>query len=502
MINLSTKDKEQLEKQGITEKDVTVQIEQFKKGFPYLTLLKPATLNDGIKKMEQSDIRNYMKIYNEADETILKFVPASGAASRMFKSLFSYIEKAQDGEENKNNEDAKQVVNRIRDFAFYDALNKQINVNDALAKKQYKSLIEHILTAKGLNYGNLPKGLILFHSYDGASRTALEEHLTEGAMYARQKNDKVNIHFTVSPEHRAGFTALVEEMRPVYEARYGVTYEVTYSEQKPKTDTIAVDMNNEPFRDEDGSLLFRPGGHGALLENLNERDEDVIFVKNIDNVVPDRLKPTTVNYKKALGGLLIYLKDAIKKYINELQDDIEPTRLKEILAFTIQQLHTKPPQHITIDNKPEMVRFLKNTLNRPIRICGMVENEGEPGGGPFWVKNEDGSASLQIVEQAQINMNDKTQEEILKKSTHFNPVDLVCYVKDPNNQPFDLMKFRDDQTGFISKKSKNGKELKALELPGLWNGSMAFWNTIFVEVPIETFNPVKTINDLLRDNHQ
>ena len=370
-----------------------------------------------------------------------------------------------------------------------------------MAEGDYKAVVAALLEAAGLNYGALPKGLLKFHRYEDGSRTPLEEHLVEGALYAANKNGKVNVHFTVSPEHRRLFENLVADKAVVYAKKYGVDYNVTFSEQKPCTDTVAADMNNQPFRD-NGKLLFRPGGHGALIENLNDLDADIIFIKNIDNVVPDKLKGDTVLYKKLIAGVLVALQQKAFAYL-ELLDSGRYTheQVLEILQFLQKKLFCKNPETKNLEDA-ELVLYLKEKLNRPMRVCGMVKNVGEPGGGPFLAYNSDGTISLQILESSQIDMDDPEKKEMFEKGTHFNPVDLVCAVRDYKGHKFNLVNFVDKATGFISYKSKNGKDLKALELPGLWNGAMSDWNTVFVEVSLSTFNPVKTVNDLLREQHQ
>ena len=371
-----------------------------------------------------------------------------------------------------------------------------------MADGAYKEVAANLLNAAGLNYGALPKGLLKFHKYENGTRTPLEEHLVEGALYAAGKNGKVNVHFTVSPEHKDLFRALVEEKVKDYSSRYNVDYCVTFSEQKPSTDTIAADMDNHPFRDEKGKLLFRPGGHGALIENLNDLDADIVFIKNIDNVVPDRLKDDTVLYKKLIAGVLVTLQKQAFEYL-ELLDSGKYTReqVEEIIRFVQQKLFCRRADIKDMEDG-DLVLYLKKKLNRPMRVCGMVKNVGEPGGGPFLAYNADGTVSLQILESSQIDMNDPEKKAMFEKGTHFNPVDLVCALRDYKGRKFNLPDYVDKSTGFISRKSKNGKDLKALELPGLWNGAMSDWNTVFVEVPLSTFNPVKTVNDLLRPQHQ
>jgi hypothetical protein len=324
----------------------------------------------------------------------------------------------------------------------------------------------------------------------------------EGALYAGGKDGKVNVHFTVSPEHRPLFEKLVAEKAKVYEEKFGVKYNISFSEQKSSTDTVAATIDNEPFRDEDGTILFRPGGHGALIENLNDLDADIVFIKNIDNVVPDRLKGETVTYKKLIAGVLTTLQHKIFEYLNLFESgEYTHAQLEGIIRFMRDDLGIRNPALKNLEDA-ELVVYMKEKLNRPIRVCGMVKNVGEPGGGPFLAYNDDGTISLQILESSQIDKNNAEYVKMFESGTHFNPVDLVCGIKDWQGKKFDLTKYVDPKTGFISSKSKNGKELKALELPGLWNGAMSNWNTIFVEVPLETFNPVKTVNDLLREQHQ
>jgi hypothetical protein len=501
-------DLEVLSKKGISEEKVAAQLSSFATGFPYLPLKSAASLEYGIVSIDDDASVYYQDLWNKylaANKQILKFVPASGAASRMFKNLFEFLGASY---EVPTTDFEKKFFAEIDKFAFYSVLdaacvkNEGVGIAALIAAGKYKAVVENLLKDKGLNYGNLPKGLLLFHSYAESPRTALEEHLVEGALYATNGEGKVTLHFTVSPEHIEPFKALVEERKAIYEKRYGVKYEITFSVQKASTDTIAAAMDNTPFRDVKGNLLFRPGGHGALIENLNELDADVIFIKNIDNVVPDRLKATTVKYKQIIGGVLISLQQKVFSYLQMLENGhYTHEQLLEMLYFLQTKLFVKNPDTKLLEDS-ELALYIKGKLNRPIRVCGMVKNVGEPGGGPFITQNADGTYSAQILESSQINMNDEASKAIFQSATHFNPVDLVCAVRDKNGKPFDLLKYVDPKTGFISFKSKDGKELKALELPGLWNGAMSDWNTVFVEVPIETFNPVKTVNDLLRPQHQ
>ena len=505
---LTPQDKELLKKKGISEEQIAIQLACFEKGFPYLKLFSAASVENGILSPDNDEQKKYLdawEAYTQTDKVVVKFVPASGAASRMFKNMFEFLGADYDTPQT---DFEKKFFAQIEHFAFYDDLNEACQKNTGkdipalVAEGSYKVVVAALLEAAGLNYGALPKGLLKFHRYEDGNRTPVEEHLVEGALYAANKNGKVNIHFTVSPEHRQLFKALVEEKASKYAKKYGVDYNVTFSEQKPSTDTIAADMDNKPFRDDKGSLVFRPGGHGALIENLNDLDADIIFIKNIDNVVPDKLKGDTVLYKKLLAGVLVALQQKAFSYL-QLLDTGKYTheQVLEILQFLQKQLHCKNPEVKNLEDA-ELVIYLKKKLNRPMRVCGMVKNVGEPGGGPFLAYNPDGTISLQILESSQIDMADPEKKAMFEKGTHFNPVDLVCAVRDYKGHKFDLVNYVDKATGFISHKSKNGKDLKALELPGLWNGAMSDWNTVFVEVPLTTFNPVKTVNDLLRDQHQ
>ena len=486
------KDFSQIQELGIDLETVYQQINDFKEGFPFMQLQKAATLNDGVLKLSNEELEKYTALYEKkvAKLTALKFVPASGAATRMFKSLFSFLE------EGKSDKSTDQFFDKLSDFAFADDL-KKILPQDA----DNKTIVDYYLTRKGLEYGTLPKGLLKFHQYENESRTALEEHLVEGANYANN-DGKVKLHFTVSPEHLSRFLKLLNQVVPNYEEKYNVKFDISFSEQRRSTDTIAVNMDDTPFREKEGSLLFRPAGHGALLANLNDISADIVFIKNIDNVVPDRIKQPTDAYKKALAGVLLKYQDRIFDYQFQLKEWASEPLLMELSQFFEQELCVLPPVGFMGMNHNEKVMYYQKKLNRPLRVCGVVPNTGEPGGGPFWCKNADDSISLQIVESAQVDMNDEAQKAIFNNSTHFNPVDLICSMKNYRNEKFDLMKYRDLKTGFITQKSKDGKDLKAQELPGLWNGSMADWNTVFVEVPLITFNPVKTVNDLLRDEHQ
>ena len=507
----------QIKEKGIGLEEIERQLKCFREGFPYIVLIDSATIeNNGITIIDDQKNASLCKFFDHQlnARSIIKFVPASGAASRMFKSLFSFMEKYDGSEkayqsylDDKSFNSVYKFIADLHKFAFYDDLKETmrmlgVDIENCITAHDYNTIIDFLLTDKGLSYASLPKGLLKFHCYTYGSRTAFEEHFVEAANYAKDVNGVANIHFTLSPEHIEKFKRLFQEVINSYEKNLEVKFKISYSIQKPSTDTIAVDLNNQPFYEPDGSLLFRPGGHGALIENLNEINGDIIFIKNIDNIVPDRLKDKTIKYKKVIGGLLIELQEKIWRYLKILENgNISEDIISEMILFasTRLQISFNFVESISLDEK---VKHIFTKLNRPIRICGMVKNVGEPGGGPFWTINKQGEYSLQIVESSQIDMNDIKQKNIFESSPHFNPVDLVCGVKDYKGTNFNLMNFTDPDTGFISIKSKDGRELKALELPGLWNGAMADWITIFVEVPIITFNPVKTVNDLLRDEHQ
>ena len=506
---LTHEDKELLAKKGISEEKIAEQLACFEKGFPFLKLSAAASVeNGGIMRADEKECEQYLAAwdaYKDGDKKIVKFVPASGAASRMFKNMFEFLGADYD---KPTTDFEKKFFDHIHDFAFYIDLNAACmdntgkNIDALLSEQNYKAIVSNLLEAAGLNYGALPKGLLKFHRYADGVRTPLEEHLVEGALYAAGKNGEVNVHFTVSTEHRALFEKLVAAKVGEYEAKYGTKYHISFSEQKPSTDTVAADMDNKPFRDKDGKLLFRPGGHGALIENLNDLDADIVFIKNIDNVVPDRLKADTVTYKKLLAGVLVTLQKQAFEYLELLDSGhYSHEQLETIIRFVQQQLRCRRTDLKELEDA-DLVIYLRKKLNRPMRVCGMVKNVGEPGGGPFLAYNPDGTISLQILESSQIDMKDPEKKAMFEKGTHFNPVDLVCAIRDYKGNKFNLLEHVDKATGFISYKSKNGKDLKALELPGLWNGSMSDWNTVFVEVPLSTFNPVKTVNDLLREQHQ
>lgn len=473
------KDLQQIEKHGLTPDAVERQLENFRRGFPFLKVVRAASPGDGVMVVGDAEAAAAVARYErEADRLgIVKFVPASGAATRMFKELFEFVN------EGKRGKGIDTLLDNIGRFAFWPEL-KAVLPPDADDKATVRAIVKD-----GLGYGQKPKGLVTFHAYPEGARKAVEEHLVEGAVYAAARG-VARIHFTVSPEHIAGFETLLAEKVPVYEQRFGIRYDISFSVQKPSTDTLAVNPDNTPFRQDDGTLLFRPAGHGALIENLNEIDADLIFIKNIDNVTTDARRGDTVRYKKVLAGVLLDLQGRAFEYLKALE--VGGAELEPIAEFIGKQLCVKLPAEYDS-------ALLRAVLDRPIRVCGMVRNEGEPGGGPFWVGNPDGTESLQIAESSQIAPDDLP---LMQSATHFNPVDLVCGVRDSKGCKFDLRRYTDPATGFISSKSSGGRDLRAQELPGLWNGAMAKWNTVFVDVPVTTFSPVKVVQDLLRPQHQ
>lgn len=468
-----------MEEHGLTPAALETQLKNFREGFPFLPVTRAASCGDGIRVLDAAGIEQAAARYDRAKESlrVVKFVPASGAATRMFKDLFEFVR------EGRRTAVVGELLANRRRFAFWPELRTIIG-DDADELRTVENIV-----AEGLRYGETPKGLVSFHRYGDEVRKAVEEHLVEGGQYAAAGGE-VKIHFTVSPEHLTRFEALLAEKIPGYESRFGVKYRISFSVQDPSTDTLAVNPDCTPFRRADGRLLFRPAGHGALIGNLGKIDADIVFVKNIDNVTTDARRSDTVLYKKALAGVLLALQERIFEYLMALE--VPGAELEPIAAFIENELCVKLP-------KDYGTALLRQVLDRPIRVCGMVRNEGEPGGGPFWVAGADGLETLQIAESNQIA---PEKRELMRSATHFNPVDLVCSFRTSKGGRFDLREFVDPATGFISRKSDGGRELLAQELPGLWNGAMARWNTVFVEVPITTFSPVKVVTDLLRPEHQ
>jgi hypothetical protein len=501
---LNEKDLQQLSERNVSESQVNQQVAQLKRGTKYVQLMRPATLGDGILRLDAAQTERLTQAFDADKEyyQFTKFVPASGAASRMFKDLFAFADSGTE------TDFTDIFFAHIHSFAFFTDLDEAVkklygtDADTLLQQGRKVDIVKALLLDKGLAYGQLPKALLKFHHYPTFDRLALEEHLVEAAHYATDAERVAKLHFTVSPEHEAIFKKTVESLVDDYEQKYRVLYNITYSCQKPSTDTVAIDREGNLFRENNGKILFRPGGHGALIENLNDLGEEIVFVKNIDNVVPEGKAETTIIYKKVLAGLLLQLQQKTFEYLEILDNGFTTEEeLQEMTRFAKEQLMIEIPDFFTGYNNIEKIDYLYDKLNRPMRVCGMVKNEGEPGGGPFWVKNDDDEVSLQIIESSQIDHKNEQQEAIFQASTHFNPVDLVCGCWNYKGEAFNLKDHVDPNTGFVSNKSKDGRELRALELPGLWNGAMADWITVFVEVPIETFNPVKTVNDLLKPMH-
>jgi len=516
-LNFSKKDIQQIENKGLTVSKVEQQVRLFENGLPFANLVSEATINNGILTLSKDEIENYISKFDNKRDKIatLKFVPASGAATRMFKFLFAFLEEynIEKGSINSyinktKNKDLSLFFIGLDKFPFYHiVLNRlkdafpdfdSMNINEQRLK-----FAQMMLDTDKLDYGNSPKGLLPFHQYKNQQvSTAFEEHLFESALYS-SSTESAKLHFTISEKHKHKFDEEFARIEEKVEDKTKTKFDISFSYQKGCTDTIAVTSKNKPFKEEDGSLHFRPSGHGALIENLNDLDADVVFVKNIDNVVTYKYKEEVARYKKVLAGILLEVQEQAFNYLHLLDSkEVSEEKLIEIGEFLVNSMNVKISTEFEKYSLKYQVEYLTEKLNRPIRVCGMVKNEGEPGGGPFWIKDESGNISLQIVESAQINKKRKRQKDILKGATHFNPVDLVCGIKNHKGEKYDLKKFVDHKAAFITMKTKTGKDLKALELPGLWNGSMANWNTIFVEVPLITFNPVKTVNDLLKAPHQ
>ena len=495
----TNEDIKQIEQRGSTVQTVADQVERFKKGFPWMKIVAPATPERGILVLDEAAVEAAGKYYEAAKiNGKCKFVPASGAASRMFKDLFSGLDALKDGKELAEDAPASKFVNQIQGFAFYTPELFGETVYPCADYK--KKVLANTLTDEGLGYGAKPKGVLQFHKYtDGEIRTAFAEHLVEAQNYMRNEDGSANLVVTISPEHQHLFEEAYAQVKEAYEAKYGVKYNITFTFQDKATDTVAVDVDNNPFRTETDSLLFRPAGHGALIYNLNKLEEEVVSIKNIDNVANERLLPETATWKKVLLGKALELRDTIYGYLNALDKGVSEALCEEIEAFLDGTLCVKMPAAASLE---ERAAALRAKLDRPIRVAGMVKNQGEPGGGPFVIAEKDGSTSLQVLESVQINMSDDHARNALANATHFNPVDIVCCLHDYKGKSFDLLKYVDEDAGFISSKSYQGRELKALELPGLWNGAMSNWNTLFVEVPLATFNPVKVVLDLLRPAHQ
>lgn len=507
-MNLTKKDIEQIKDHGISVETVVDQLETFSKGIPFLNIVTAASVGNGIEVISESDQKKLISLYENKKDTleVVKFVPASGASTRMFQSLHHFLEvydpeneKLNDFLKSESDSELPLFFNSLKDFAFENSVRKRIRKKYPDYKRctkgvRYHYFVKTMMEQEGLNFSGLPKGLIPFHKYSKYATTPFEEQLYESAYYSSVK-DEAFVHFTFAEEHVDNFKKEFRTVRNRLSKKTKTTFNISYSFQKKETDTIAVTPDNKLFRDEQGDLVFRPSGHGALLSNLHDVDADIIFIKNIDNVVAEEYVEANAHYKKLLAGKLIWLQEKIFNYAQRLTEDMASDELiKEIRSFLWNELNIK-------EIPTDQIQIL-TILNRPLRICGVVRNTGAPGGGPFWVKDENGIISLQIVETSQIDLSVERQRAIVNEATHFNPVDIVCGIKNYQGNKFDLSEYTDPKAGFISIKSQNGKELKALELPGLWNGGMANWNTALVEVPLHTFNPVKTVTDLLQKEHR
>ena len=510
-MNFSEKDILQIKEKGISKDEVEDQIAIFKRGNLKVNITEAATVGKGISRIEAAEKHELIDFYNseKSKYSILKFVPASGAASRMFKALHNFSEEfdpendeLREYLDKKGDADLQRFFNHVDKLPFYKhAVNKarksHPDYENLSHDHQHSILVHTILDSDGLYLSDLPKGLVPFHKYDTHISTAFEEHLFEAAKYIAV-DGVARLHFTVAEGDCEKFEAEWNDVGERVEKATGVKFEIQYSYQDPKTDTIAVTGEFEPFRTKEDTLFFRPGGHGALIENMNQLDADIVFVKNIDNVVTEDKVQQVADHKKLLGGKLLKVQTKVYEYLETLdKGNVSHEKLDEIQTFLNDELFVKSGS-----DGDMFVENLKHKLRRPLRVCGMVKNEGEPGGGPFLVKDSDGNTSLQIIEGAQIDNDNPEQAKTAREATHFNPVDIVCGLKDHKGEAYDLNEYVDEDMSFIADKTKDGKELKALERPGLWNGGMARWNTIFVEVPVETFNPVKTVSDLLKDSHQ
>jgi hypothetical protein len=505
---LTNDDLQQIESKGIHIDKIHRQLEAFARGIPFVKVVTAASIGNGIEVIKDKDRQKLIDIFEKAKDglDLVKFVPASGAATRMFSFLHSFLETFNPEEKilktylkETDNSELTTFLSSLKEFAFVSSLRKKIRKNYPEYRHGSKGVraylfVSLMLNEKGLNFANLPKGLIPFHKYSKYSTTAFEEQLYEAAFYTASEGE-VFLHFTFSEKHLPYFKEEFEDVKNRVSKKTKTNFNISYSFQKDETDTIAVNLDNKPFRDGEGNIIFRPSGHGALLENLNDVDADIIFIKNIDNVVTEELAEETAIYKKMLAGKLLWLQKKVFNYLELLlSDSFNGETLKDIKSFLWNELNIK--------NSPDGIDGIIRLLNRPIRVCGVVRNTGAPGGGPFWVENKTGDSTLQIVEVSQIDLDNPRQQSIVNEATHFNPVDIVCGVRDYTGKKFNLLEFSDLDSGFISIKTENGEPVKALELPGLWNGGMAYWNTVFVEVPLITFNPVKTINDLLTKEHR
>ncbi len=511
MIDFSESELKRLSDDGISTDQIRDQLEIFKTGIPHVILEKAALVGNGIVKLAGVEEQRLIRYYEESIQglKVLKFVPASGAASRMFKMLFHFLETYEPEKESigaylkrTGDEELTFFFEKQSSLPFFELINNRIKGKATSADEESYLFIKEMLLEEKCNYGFYPKGLLPFHKYGDYVATPFEEHLKEGAQYA-SVGGEAHLHFTISKHHGPMFNLEFSKIKARVSFETKNSFHVSYSYQWPSTDTIAVSPDNKPFRDKNGELLFRPGGHGALIENLNEQEADLIFIKNIDNVSIPENAVQVMNSKKILGGLLIEVQVQAFEFARLLEvETLTGEQLDEIKTFLEERLNVRLSERFHSCSIQQQIEILKDKINRPIRVCGMVKNVGEPGGGPFWMRDSQGNISLQIVESAQVDINSEEQKAIFRNASHFNPVDVVCAVRNHKGEKYNLLNFIDKRQGFISFKTAEGVSIKALELPGLWNGAMAFWNTIFVEVPLVTFNPVKTVNDLLKPSHQ
>ena len=507
-MSLSKTDLEQFKKHGLTPEKIDQQLKIFSEGIPFVKIVKAGSIGDGIVSISEADQNRLVEFYelNNQKKEIVKFVPASGAATRMFQFLFMFLNEFNPNGTSfetyinkKENKLLETFIKSLKDFAFFSSVQKKTKELYPDFEKASEGagtylFIKTMLDDKGLNFRNLPKGLIPFHKYETRTKTAFEEHLYESVYYA-SVNNNVKLHFTIAKKHLPFFQKELDGIKNRVLKKTKTKFQVSYSFQKKETDTIAVNNDNTVFKNAKNECVFRPSGHGALIENLNDLDADIVFIKNIDNVVSAKYVDEVAHHKKVLGGKLLWIQKKVFSYLVMLdKKNASLEKLHEIKAFLRNELN--------IRESIMTAAAIKNILNRPIRVCGVVKNTGAPGGGPFWVQNNNTLPTLQIVEMSQIDSNNSDHQTIVNSATHFNPVDLVCGLKNYKGNKFDLLKFVDSKSGIITDKSQDGRSLKALELPGLWNGSMAYWNSVFVEVPLKTFNPVKTVNDLLHEAHR
>ncbi len=511
--------KKDIDNSELTAEQIIENVIQINQGMSSVRLEKPCVINDGIKKIEEKEYPELIAFHSRASAAgrLLKFVPASGAASRMYRKLEILFHSNKNSSLDDLRIDADEGISEaafavryfenIKKFAFYPELAESVkksghDLDRLINGKNLKAVIDYTLYKKGLNFKGLPKGLVPFHQYENEKRTAFEEHLVEAVSYTADITGKSKLHFTISPDHLNILEDFFSSILPEYQKK-GLAFDISFSDQKKSTDTLSLLDDGSVLRDSYGDIVYRPAGHGALLENLNELNGDIVFIKNVDNVIQDRYKDTTIKYKKMLCGYLLKIQQATFSFLNQLENDDNPGALiNRIEEFAKKTYCLIPAKEYSGYSPEEKNKYWTRQLNRPLRVCGMVKNEGHPGGGPFWVRNNRGELTKQIIEGSQVDFGNESQKKIFNSSTHFNPVDLVCGIRDYKGEKFDLLKFRDESAGFVSKKSFNGKQINALELPGLWNGSMSDWLTVFIEAPQITFTPVKEINDLLNEVHQ